>query len=373
MKTIICGPPHSGKSVLIANLIRFMPSDSYLRINANGDGEGSWSNNADQEEIARVRIKSSNTADKFAIWTENIKQAFQDVVLVDIGGRLQDDKAPLFEAADSFIVLSSVSDMISAWKEFGESHGCHCLATVESYLEGGYDEIIVREHDYIQARLSGLERGRFLFDSKVIKELADLIVSVSGYRRSIFLDFSKVGESIGCAMEWTTSNGVRVTHSHFNHEHGYLIYDYLSGLVQKGCRYNIIGLKANWVAAIASSVLWKHSQVSFFDDRTGTFKPISPIMKSNTSGKWLVNEDNDYVLLRQKNDDFFHNLGCEANTIPVLNEKKPLFLSARLPLWVIASIFISYSSTKKYLFQPGNHYICVQSENPQELGLIKTI
>lgn len=372
MKTIICGPPHSGKSVLIANLVRFMPSDSYLRINANGDGEGSWSNNQDQQEIARVRTKSSNTPEKFAIWTENISRAFQDIVIIDIGGKLQEDKVPLFEVADSFVVLSSNPDMIAPWKEFGESHGCRCLATIEADLDGGHDDIVCRENNYMHARLSGLERGRFLLDSKVIKALADIIVSASGYRRSAFLDFSKVGESIGCALDWTTSEGIRVTHSHFSPEHGPLIYDYLTGLQLKDNRCKIFGLKANWVAAIASAVLGKDNQVSFFDERTGVFRSVAPIPKVpviTAADRWIVEEGEDRIVLSQHyigqpSDSQFEDL-----TVPEINENKPLFLSGRFPMWIVASILATYTSKTKFIFQPGNHYYCVESETPAELGM----
>ena len=372
MKTIICGPPHSGKSVLIANLVRFMPSDSYLRINANGDGEGSWSNNQDQQEIARVRTKSSNTPEKFAIWTENISRAFQDIVIIDIGGKLQEDKVPLFEVADSFVVLSSEPDMVAPWKEFGESHGCRCLATIEADLGGGHDDIVCRENHYMHARLSGLERGRFLFDSKVIKALADIIVSASGYRRSVFLDFSKVGESIGCALEWTTSEGIHVTHSHFCPEHGPLIYDYLTSLQLTDNRCKIFGLKANWVAAISSAVLGKDNHVSFFDERTGVFRPVAPIPKVpviTAADRWIVEEGEDRIVLSQHyigqpSDSQFEDL-----TVPEINENKPLFLSGRFPMWIVASIMATYTSKSKFLFQPGNHYYCVESETPAELGM----
>ena len=351
-----------------------MPTDSYLRVNANGDGEGSWSNNADQEEIAQARTKSSNTPDKFAVWTENIKRAFQDIVIIDIGGKLQEDKEPLFEAADSFVVLSSDKDMIAPWKAFGESHGCRCLAIIESDLGEGHDDIVLRETGFLHARISGLERGKFLFDSIVIKSLADLLVSASGYRRSVFLDFSKVGECIGCALEWTTSEGVRVTHSHFESKHGPLIRDYLLGLGLKNHRCKIFGLKANWVAAIASIVLWKENEVFLFDDRTGMFRAIKPIKKVSApyaAGRWIFEENEDSVMLSQNGYEAQSMTVFDDLTIPVINENKPLYLSGRFPMWVIASILISYSSPSKFLFQPGNHFYCVDAEDSFELGKVK--
>ena len=376
MKVIICGPSHSGKSVLIANLVRFMPSDSYLRINANGDGEGTWSNNQDQQEIIRVRTKSANTPEKFAIWTDNIKKAFQDIVIIDIGGKLQDDKIPLFEAADTFVVLSSDPSMIAPWKDFGELHGCRCIATVESYLDGGHDEIVCRESHFIHARLSGLERGNNLLESTVIKSLAELIVRISGYRRNTFIDFSKIGESIGCSMDWTTNEGIRVTHSHFNSVHGPLIYDYLTALGLMNHRCKIFGLKANWVAAIASMALGKYNQVFFFDERTGVFRPVVSIPKvplDSSFERWIVEEGKDYVCLSQNNNWSPLETKESDITVPVLDENKPLFLSGRFPIWIVASILGSYSSKQKYLFQPGSHFYCVESDNTSELGMIKDL
>lgn len=59
MKIVFCGPSHSGKSVLIANLIKKLPSDGYTIVRACPDGEGVWSNNANQAETRMVRKKEN--------------------------------------------------------------------------------------------------------------------------------------------------------------------------------------------------------------------------------------------------------------------------------------------------------------------------
>lgn len=107
MKTIICGPPHSGKSVLVNNLTWLLPSDSYQVIRANGDGEGLWSNNPNQHDVQAARKKGTNNPEDFARWQRQIETATQDIVIADIGGRIGDDKRGLFKACDSFVVLSS--------------------------------------------------------------------------------------------------------------------------------------------------------------------------------------------------------------------------------------------------------------------------
>ena len=370
MKTIVCGPPHSGKSVLIANLIRMMPSDSYLRINANGDGEGSWSNNRDQEEIKESRQKSGNTPEKFVVWANNVRNAFQDVVLVDIGGKLQDDKAALFDAADSFIVLSSNIDVIPDWIAFGEEHGCKCLAVIESQLEGG-DEVI-SEKPYLKAKISGLERGCELTDSAVITALADTIISASGYKRSCFLDFVDIGEAVDAAFEWRTKGGNNISHIHFEANHGPLLYEYLHSLFKSNIRYKVYGLKANWVAALSAICLVKSnstSSISFFDDRSGGFKDVIMLRKASaeeTADYWEIEENEEAIFLKLKSVEY--QVDTSSLSLPVIDESKKLFLKGRLPMWVIASIFVSYSSEFQYLFQPGNHYICVKSNDISQLG-----
>ena len=53
MKIVFCGPPHSGKSVFIANLIDKLPSDGYTIIRACPDGEGTWSNSKKTKETTK--------------------------------------------------------------------------------------------------------------------------------------------------------------------------------------------------------------------------------------------------------------------------------------------------------------------------------
>lgn len=373
MKTIVCGPPHSGKSVLIANLLRYMPSDSYLRINANGDGEGTWSNNTDQEEVLQNRHKSRNTPEKFSIWASNIKSAFQDVVLIDIGGKLQDDKGPLFDAADIFIVLSSNPDVVMDWIQFGEAHGCKCLAVIDSTLDG--KECIFSERPYLHAQISRLERGCYLSDSGVLKTLADHILVASGYKRTRFIDFTELGEKLGCASSWNTSQGIPVTHLHFEAEHGPELYRYLKDFLKPFSRYSVYGLKTNWIAAIASICLQKNSDSSsmaFFDDRTGSYRSVSLMRKSADGDRnvmWKITETDEDVFLSLEYVSFELDRGdIDKIVLPVIDETKRLFFSGRLPMWTVASIMISYKSKEQYLFQPGNHYICVKSEDVRNLG-----
>lgn len=375
MKTIICGPPHSGKSVLISNLVSFMPSDSYQRINANGDGEGTWSNYLDQQEVARVRIKTGNTPEEFASWEKRIRMASQSIVLVDIGGRLQDDKGPLFDVADNFIVLSSDPLMTEGWKSFGEAHGCLCLATVDSVLEGEHQ--ILEETPYLRARISGLVRGSNHKESVVLRALADLLVRTSGYCRTELIDFCDIGREAGCVLEWKTREGVPVTHLDFRTEAASTICELLRRRYRTYSRYRIYNLKTNWVAAITSYCLGDGdiTSVEFFDDWTSSF--IRPSILRKTTGKTVgvicsLEETEDAVFLNMRSAGLSLNpVHFTDYTIPVIDENKTLYLSGRFPTWFTVSVLGSYSSREQYVLQPGNHYICVKSDKQDRIGQIK--
>lgn len=64
MKIVVCGPPHSGKSVFIANLEKRLPTNSFKTIRVHRDGEGTWSNNPN---LTLYAAKTKTTTDS-AMW-----------------------------------------------------------------------------------------------------------------------------------------------------------------------------------------------------------------------------------------------------------------------------------------------------------------
>jgi len=373
-KTIFCGPPHSGKSVFIANLIRYLPYDSYVRINANGDGEGTWSNNSDQDEVMRTRHKTGNTPADFARWTKRIRQVRSDIVLIDVGGRILEDKVPMFEAADCFVIISSDVSMVEAWRDFGESHGCRCLAIIESCLEG--EEEICLDDGIIRARMSGLERGVCINDSKVLRAVAERLIEISGYRHEEVLDFYSIGKFLGCSTSWTTTKGETVECIHFPLEKAGQIQEYLSTLWHNSYSYKIMNLKVNWVGVIAAQCLCRGSlsNISFYDEWTDRYLRPCKLRVSNECTQGLdfsIEETDRSVFLKvgnpidEINTDNFHQY-----ILPEINEEKPLFLSGRFPVWFTVSILGSYSSSEQYFHQPGNHYICVKASDSTQLGKV---
>lgn len=382
MKTIICGPPHSGKSVFLSNLVRLMPTDSFQRIMANGDGEGTWSNNPDQVDVKNVRTKSGNTPEEFSNWKKRIIKATQDIVLIDIGGRLQDDKIPLFEASDSFIVVSNNEDDIVSWINFGESHGCRCIGTILSFVDGFHHDEICATEPFFKGKIAGLERGHQIIGSKVLRGIADTIVCESNYRtpkapKEGCLDFFDIGKKLGFAKTWIAHNGVEVNNIFFDIHKARVLYDYLVDTYQKNACYKLFGAKVNWVACIAAICLGNKAldNLEFYDEWTDSY--ISPHILSlidNPNNKDLdikVISQEDGIRLNFKNKCVDLDVNEFKNYhLPVIDESKPLLISGRFPNWFTVSVLNSYKNPVKYLHVPGIGFYCVESDNLNDLGSI---
>lgn len=379
MKIIVCGPPHSGKSVLISNLHRLMPLDSFQKIAANGDGEGLWSNNPNQKQVQDARVKSTNDAADFSRWKEQINNASEDIVLIDIGGRLQDDKNCLFEAADAFIIISNQADIsnVEGWMGKGLSFNCKCLAVLESVLDGT-DEVI-ETAPYLKARISNLERGCNVTDSIVVRKLAEIIVQQSGYRERVPIDFYKMSETIfECAFIWQTEDGIKVNNCMYPKDKALEIVTYVRTHYEDSRVYEIKGANANWMASIVGLTLMqkegKGNRVQYFDPWKNFYVESFPLQKTKKADcqylSWDIEEDSSSVYLKFKLEPkpFIQLEHIREYFLPEIDEEKDLYVSGRFPNWFTVSVLSSYKSKKKFIFEPGNDFICVQSPDDQDLG-----
>lgn len=159
-RIVVCGPPHSGKSVFLANLMRQLPPDSFYLAFAAPDGEWHWSNFGDQDLVAAVRQKGKFTENFIGSMVEAIRANEQPLVLVDTGGVRSEANERIFDACDACVILSSKPDETALWREFAARHHVAVLAELDSVLHGTCELYPPASDGVIRGRISGLERGQ---------------------------------------------------------------------------------------------------------------------------------------------------------------------------------------------------------------------
>lgn len=139
MVVAIGGPPHSGKSVFLAELYRQLlarrPSGVFLQ-RACPDGEGMWSAESDPVLVKEIRRKGKFSAEFMAFTlkaVENLGKVFS-LVLVDLGGKRTAENAEIFARSTHILVLSSDENEDESWRNFAAAEGCKTLAVIRSRL-----------------------------------------------------------------------------------------------------------------------------------------------------------------------------------------------------------------------------------------------
>lgn len=139
MVIAVGGPPHSGKSVFLAELYRQLlarrPASAFLQ-RACPDGEGMWSAEADPALVKEIRRKGNFDA-VFMTFTLQAIEALGTrfpIVLVDLGGRRSAQNGEILARCSHQIVLSSKEEENQPWQEFAAAEGCETLAVFASEL-----------------------------------------------------------------------------------------------------------------------------------------------------------------------------------------------------------------------------------------------
>ena len=107
---LIGGPPHSGKSVLVYSLTRALRDRAVAHyvLRACPDGEGDWSNEAEQQHVRFLRYKGEFTPE-FVEQMAAFLQRRHLPLLVDVGGKPTTDQEALFSYCTHAVLLISPS------------------------------------------------------------------------------------------------------------------------------------------------------------------------------------------------------------------------------------------------------------------------
>lgn len=386
MKVVFCGPPHSGKSVFIANLIDKLPTDAYTIIRACPDGEGTWSNNKNQEETSAVRKKGKFTKTFIDDVCNAIDNQTNKIVLVDVGGVMSKENEQIFKHCDSFVILSSDEKKKEEWLEFGQKLGLECIGCLDSSLEG--QEEIYTKKPYFQGKVVGMERGKILEDFPVIKGLASDIIQKSKYTEKIetsnkdyegtIIDDTELGFELGYGKEVLLEDGIPIKKVRWQEKAIPQIYQTIQEKVSVDSPVRINGIRANFIlcAICKASKEQGVKDISTYDIRSKQYIPIRDLPKK----KGLKQSEGLVYHLIENKENIFMDIDITTEQysledyqqciLPQIKEDKNLYLSGRMPLWLLASISSSYDANRIFTFQPGKGFTCVSAIDEKELGTI---
>lgn len=381
MKIVFCGPPHSGKSVFIVSLEKLLLADGYETVRASRDGEGDWSNNSDQDNVKNVRVKGTYGRAFLKEKCRVIKNSKKPIVLVDIGGMLYPDKADIFRACDSFVVLSSDEVHRKEWQEFGKSLGCRCIASISSEKHGE-DCLETADKGVVRGKICGLERGTLRSGSPVVEAVADRIIEISKYKAgkkqpASLVDINAVARRIGCGVNRKSGRQDIFCGVLFRSEDAGALLDEIDRIPSRRS-YRVDGARANWVNGAVLFALMKKNpkRISLYDTTTHRFIMIRRIKEGEQAEKYL-----SYNVLESGGALFvdFNPLGKDLRyqdikkmRIPPLPGKKTLLVSGRIPMWLLDSVLLSYGAMEIYVYQPGKNkadrFVCVSSRDKSAIG-----
>ena len=292
----------------------------------------------------------------------------------------------VFQHCDSFVVLSSDEQKKQEWLEFGQGLGLECVGCLDSSLEG--QEKIYSRTPFFQGKIVGLERGEILEDSPVIKAIVSDIVQKSKYGEKTeeqsqtiegtMIDDTELGFELGYGKEIFTEDGTPIKKVRWPENALPKIYQADSEKVNSDQPVKINGIRANFVLCGICKAAKQNGakDISAYDIRTKSYIPIRDLPKKKGL---MQTEGLSYNILENKENVFMdiditkeqYSLeDYEQCVLPQIKEGKNLYLSGRMPLWLLASISNSYDSSKIFTFQPGKGFTCISSIDEKDLGTI---
>lgn len=292
----------------------------------------------------------------------------------------------VFQHCDSFVVLSSDEQKKQEWLEFGQGLGLECVGCLDSSLEG--QEEIYSRTPFFQGKIVGLERGEILEDSPVIKAIVSDIVQKSKYGEKTeeqsqtiegtMIDDTELGFELGYGKEIFTEDGTPIKKVRWPENALPKIYQAVSEKVNSDQPVKINGIRANFVLCGICKAAKQNGakDIGAYDIRTKSYIPIRDLPKKKglkqTEGlsyNILENKENVFMDIDITKEQYSLE-DYEQCVLPQIKEGKNLYLSGRMPLWLLASISNSYDSSKIFTFQPGKGFTCISSIDEKDLGTI---
>lgn len=341
-RIIVCGPPHSGKSVFLANLMRQLPPDSFYLAFAAPDGEWHWSNFGDQDLVGVVRQKGKFSEDFVSSMVDAICFNEQPLVLVDTGGVRSEANERIFDVCDACIILSSTSEELVAWRTFAALHNVIVIAELDSVLLGTCEVYPDQGDNIVRGRISGLERGQTIQSSTlnaVVDRLREVIRSNADMTEGEML-CNVNGATLVGRLDVADRNdpflGIRPQHLRPALR--------LTAAVAKLEVVRIWNVRAAILASAYAARLT--SAVELYDVSKGYIRIPEVTLQGSGAGnvEWELLELPEYTLVKFKPTCFLTEVMLAGVTPPAVDNAKPVVLvHDGPPMWLDATIVRAYA------------------------------
>ena len=341
-RVVVCGPPHSGKSVFLANLQRLLPVEHHMLIFGAPDGEWHWSNQADQGLVKNLREKKKFSVDWCGRIVSAIASAEQRLVLVDTGGKRLPPNDEIFSSSDGFIIISSSPEEVIEWRKYGESFGCQCLAELDSVLEGTQELCTNRGDGIIRGRICGLERGTTV-ESPALRAVAnrlcevieanaemtegEMLANINGAKLVDHLRITDQSDPYLGVRPWHTAPALRLT-----------------AVARRLETVRIWNVRASFMTCAFATALPGNVELLGVSEGYVPLPEVVPTGDGSGNGlDWETTEQAEYTLVEYRKRGFFTREMLASVVPPIVNPRKGVVLSTDgPPIWLDATIARSY-------------------------------
>lgn len=189
MKTVLCGPRHSGKSCLREGLKQaILPfhragiAPYPYFITACPDGEGSWyaeavRNNPDLADKLKQEYKAKFTwafAENKAL---DVKNVSLPLTVIDVGGKIDDKNELIMQYATHAVILAGEMSKVAEWEVFCQKLNLSVIAIIHSDYDGKCDRIET-ETPILRGSVHHLERGEDVSSRPMVQALAKVLIDM---------------------------------------------------------------------------------------------------------------------------------------------------------------------------------------------------
>jgi len=361
MSIIVCGPPHSGKSVFFATLKNHLPRRGTFLHRCCPDGEGTWSQMADSETAQMIRDKGKFSAE-LVNWYQKVIQGVQvKRVLIDVGGLRTPENAQIFSGATHFIVLcrSDKPEEKAAWEKFGKDLGLTLIASLDSELTGTEKSITKDEEGVIRGNVVGLDRDNSNIQSTTIDVVASQILETSPEDDVPEELVETVGEIQKINLDTLAhtlkipSRKEDVYQPHWTAAKVKEAVDLITDLDLDEPIWLDGYHPAFLITAIIAELAPKQVYLTDYFGNTEKVETLDYEIKEKPDNlfKWNVEEREDYTFVDLKIPGNLFDMENNYDQVrpPFVNPKKGVVLSGKLPIPIFASLVRSYKKNVEWV------------------------